>query len=365
MRLTRLRLRNYRNYANLDYSPGPALNILLGRNGQGKTNLLESISLLALSSSPRARRDAELVGPLAPEARVEGELEPLTDERRAAREITIGVPGPEMRTRRRIEVDGVPRRAVDLPGILRAVLFWPEDLSLVKSGPEHRRRLLNQMLVQVQPGYAATLARYARVVEQRNALLKQVASGLQPHSALDVWDEELARHGSPLAAWRAEAVAHLEPLARAWHARVGAGEVLDIAYQGPPAKLAEAVHNSRTEDVRRGVTTSGPHRDDILIRLGAQDARGFASQGQQRTVVVALKLAEAELIELRSGQPPMLLLDDVLSELDGGRRRALLETVGERGQVVITSVETAAFPASMLGGAEVRCIEAGQLVACG
>lgn len=362
MRLRRLSLRNYRNYSQLDFQPGPALNVLLGRNGQGKTNLLESIALLALSSSPRARRDADLVGPLGAEARAVGEVEAASGVRR---EIVVTVPAAELRSRRRILVDGIPRRAVDLPGVMRVVLFWPEDLALVKSGPEHRRRLLNQMLVQIEPGYALALSRYARVLEQRNALLKQVGSGYQPASALDVWDEELCRHGQQIAAWRSTSTNELGPMLSWWHAQLGSGETLEVTYQGPPSDFREAVHNSRAEDVRRGATSVGPHRDDLVIRLQGEDARSFASQGQQRTAVVAIKLAEADLIQARSGAPPILLLDDVLSELDSQRRAALLESVGNRGQVVITSVETSVFPSALLNGSTVNCVQAGHLVACG
>jgi DNA replication and repair protein RecF len=328
-----LELRNYRNYGRLDLEPGPRLNLFLGANGQGKTNLLESVAMLALSSSPRARRDSELVGPLAPEARIAAGVE--TGSRRAEVRISIVLDGE--RARRRIEVDGQGRRAVDLPGLFRVTLFWPDDLNLVKSGPEHRRRLLNQMLVQVEPGYARALGRYSRVLEQRNSLLKQVWSGEQPRSALEVWDLELASLGGEIADARGRAM----------------------------ESLLKAVENSRSEDLRRGSTSVGPHRDDILLKLAGRDARGFASQGQQRTAVVSVKLAEAELVARMTGERPVLLLDDVLSELDGDRRRALLESLGEPGQVVITSVEAEPFPASVIGSSRVRCIEAGRVQSCG
>src|SRR5437660_8671022 len=282
-----LQLRNYRNYARLDLQPGERLNVFLGDNGQGKTNLLESVALLALSSSPRARRDSELVGPLAPEARVAALVE--GGRRQAEIRISIHADGAS-RARRRIEVDGQPRRAVDLPGLFRVTLFWPDDLNLVKSGPEHRRRLLNEMLVQVRPGYARALSRYARVLEQRNSLLKQVAMGEQPPSALDVWDLELARLGEELVAARRQAVADLAVSAAAGHRAISGGEVLELRYAGPPDDLLAAIQSSRREDLRRGTTSIGPHRDDVVVRLDGRDARAFASQGQQRTAVVSIKL---------------------------------------------------------------------------
>jgi DNA replication and repair protein RecF len=361
LRLLGLELRNYRNYNRLDLEPGPRLNLFLGANGQGKTNLLESVAMVALSSSPRARRDAELVGPLAPEARIAA----LVESGSGRSEVRISILLDGDRARRRIEVDGRPRRAVDLPGLFRVTLFWPDDLNLVKSGPEHRRRLLNQMLVQVRPGYARALGRYSRVVEQRNSLLKQVAAGEQPPSALDVWDLELAKTGSEIAQARSHAMEGLAPRATAAHARISGGELLELEYLGPPEDLLQAVDNSRREDLRRGSTGVGPHRDDVVIRIAGREARGFASQGQQRTAVVSMKLAEAELVGEITGERPVLLLDDVLSELDGERRRALLESLGEPGQVVITSVEAEPFPPSVIDSSVVSCIEAGRIQACG
>ena len=153
--------------------------------------------------------------------------------------------------------------------------------------------------------------------------------------------------------------------ATAAHAAISGGERLELEYIGPPADLLGAVENSRAEDLRRGSTSVGPHRDDILIKLAGRDARGFASQGQQRTAVVSVKLAEAELVAQMTGERPVLLLDDVLSELDGERRRALLEALSEPGQVVITSVEAEPFPASVISRSVVRCIEAGRVQGCG
>ncbi|MGH7776364.1 MAG: DNA replication/repair protein RecF [Candidatus Dormibacterales bacterium] len=361
MRVSRLRLRNFRNYGRLDLELGPGLNVFLGPNAQGKTNLLESVALAALSTSPRARRESELIGPLGGEARVEAGVEGAG----GGHVVAISIRSDGERARRTIRVDGAPRRAVDLPGLLTAVLFWPEDLSLVKSGPEHRRRLLNETLVQVEAGHARDLAGYRRVLEQRNSLLKQVAAGRRPPQDLDVWDAELASTGERIARSRGAAVEELEPLAAATHAAVSGGEELRLRYQGPPQDLLEAVQNSRAEDLGRGTTSTGPHRDDVAVTLGGREARGYSSQGQQRTAVVSLKLAEAALIEARTGTPPVLLLDDVLSELDGPRRAALLERVGSGGQVVITSVEGSPFPEAVMAGAAVRCISAGEVTACG
>ena len=244
-------------------------------------------------------------------------------------------------------------------------LFWPDDLGLVKAGPELRRRFLNQMLVQVEPGYARGLAGLRRVLEQRNSLLKRIAAGEGGEDMLDAWDEELVRVGGEIVGARAKATSALEPEAARCHGQIAAGERLEVHYVGPPDNLAEAVHNSRSEDLRRGSTGVGPHRDDLRILLGGQDARSFGSQGQQRTAVVSLKLAEAALMERRTGERPVLLLDDVLSELDGDRRAALLNEVASGGQVIVTSVEAGPFPPELIAAAMVWTVTAGTIEACG
>ncbi|HLZ95580.1 MAG TPA: DNA replication/repair protein RecF [Candidatus Dormibacteraeota bacterium] len=361
MELRRLRLRNHRNYARLDLMPGPGINVFIGPNGQGKTNLLEAVAMLALSSSPRARREIELVGPLGPGARIDAEVE--AHGRRLEVAIALDVEGD--RAKRTIEVDGVRRRGIDLPGHFRVTLFWPDDLGLVKAGPELRRRFLNQMLVQVEPGYARALAGLRRVLEQRNSLLKRIAAGEESAGVLEAWNQELVEYGGEIARARATAVAELRPEAARSHAEIAGGEHLEIAYSGPPDDFAEAVQKSLTDDLRRGVTTVGPHHDDLAISLAGREARSYASQGQQRTAVVSLKLAEADLVAGRTGERPVLLLDDVLSELDAERRTALLRRVANGGQVIVTSAEAGPFPPELMAEARVWNVTNGVIEACG
>jgi DNA replication and repair protein RecF len=361
LRLRSLRLRNHRNYAQLDLVPGPGVNIFIGANGQGKTNLLEAVAMLALSTSPRSRRELELIGPVAPMSRIEAEVESANLKAELA--IILNLEGD--RARRVIEVDGVRRRAFDLPGRFRVTLFWPDDLGLVKAGPEQRRRFLNQMLVQVEPGYARALAGLKRVLEQRNSLLKRMAAGEERGDVLEPWNQELIQLGGEIMAARAAAVLELEPEAAIYHAEIADGERLEIHYQGPPVNLAEAVHNSLAEDLKRGSTTVGPHHDDIRIVLDGREARAYGSQGQQRTAVVSLKLAEAGLVARRTGERPVLLLDDVLSELDAARRAALLRRVAGEGQVIITSVEVDPFPPELIANAMVWTVAEGRIEPCG
>lgn len=363
MLLRHLELRNHRNYAHLELDPGPGVNVFLGANGQGKTNLLESVAMLALSSSPRARREIDLIGPVVPESRIQANVE--SGGRNL--EVTISLVADGERARRAIEVDGVRRRSVDLPGHFRATLFWPDDLGLVKAGPELRRRFLNHMLVQVEPGYAAALAGLKRVLEQRNHLLKTgIGSGqVEGRQVLEAWDEELVKFSSVIVAARERAVRELRPEASRYHALVAEGERLDVSYLGPPDDLAAALREALPEDLRRGSTSIGPHRDDLEVLLDGKPARAFGSQGQQRTSVVSLKLAEAELITRRTGERPVLLLDDVLSELDVQRRTALLRHVESGGQVVITGVESESFPPGLIAGARVWTVTAGRIESCG
>jgi DNA replication and repair protein RecF len=361
LQLRTLRLRNHRNYTHLDLIPGPGVNVFIGANGQGKTNLLEAVAMLALSTSPRARRELELIGPMAPMSRVEGDIEAAGLKAELA--ITLTLEGD--RARRVIEVDGVRRRAFDLPGRFRVTLFWPDDLGLIKAGPELRRRFLNQMLVQVEPGYGRALAGLKRVLEQRNSLLKKIAAGEEGMDVLEAFNQELVRLGTEVAVARSAAVQELEPDVAMYNAEIAGQERLEISYEGPPDNLAEAVHNCLAEDLRRGSTSIGPHHDDLRVLLGGKDARSYASQGQQRTAVVSLKLAEAALVARRTGERPVLLLDDVLSELDSERRSALLSLVAGEGQVVITSVETGPFPTSLLANARVWTVDQGRIQPCG
>jgi len=325
------------------------VNVFIGANGQGKTNLLEAVAMLALSSSPRARREIEVVGPVAQATRIEAEVE--TGGVVVELAIALSIEGD--RAHRVIEVDGARRRAFDLPGHFRVTLFWPDDLGLVKAGPELRRRFLNQMLGR------------KRVLEQRNSLLKRMASGEGGGDVLEAWNEELVRIGGEVSKARARAVRELQPEAARCHAEIASGELLEIEYLGPPADMAEAVQNSLAEDLRRGATSIGPHRDDLRVMLDGREARAYGSQGQQRTAVVSLKLAEAALVAGRTGERPVLLLDDVLSELDGERRAALLRQVAGAGQVIITSVEAGPFPPNLISSARVWSVVGGEIEACG
>jgi DNA replication and repair protein RecF len=342
--LERLRIFAFRNYTEQTVEFGPGINIVGGRNAQGKTNLLEAVATLLLTRSPRASSSADVVAWGSDEALVEARvLRPAAD-----RMLAVG----SGRVTRTATVDGSPRPARDLLGLCPVVLFWPEDLQLVKAGPDTRRRLLDVVLSQLDRRVAADLLRFRHVLEQRNALLRQLRGGSADVDALAGFTRALVESGARIQVARAELIAALGPHGRDALAQIGGGEELGLRYvpdggmdpgaglAAAEAALAATLVRRRDEEIARGATLAGPHRDDLELLLGGRPARSAASQGQQRSIVLALKLAEVRHIASRAGVLPVLLLDDVLSELDPGRRRDLIAGVAAAGlQTLITSSE--------------------------
>ena len=335
MRLDRVWLTDFRSYAALEVDLAPGLTALLGDNGQGKTNLLEAVAWLATLSSFRGAPNEALVRRGAARAviRAQGEAE----GRAILLEAEL-VPGG----RNRVLVNRQPlKRARDLLGALRVTVFAPDDLELVKGGPAERRRYLDDALVATHPRYDALRTEVDKVLKQRNALLKGAGGRLDESAAftLDVWDAKLAEAGGALAAARQDLLARVVPVLQRTYdavahgpAEVAAGYVADWAGVGLAAALAAA----RRDDVRRGVSTVGPHRDDVELSIGGLPARTHASQGEQRSLALALRLASHEVVTEAAGTPPVLLLDDVFSELDPERSDALLANL-PAGQTVLTS----------------------------
>jgi DNA replication and repair protein RecF len=348
--LGQLRIFAFRNYAEQSVEFGRGINVIGGRNAQGKTNLLEAVATLLLSRSPRAASSADVVAWGSDEALLEAQVfRPAADRSLAVRFRRDTATGRVTRT---ATVDGSPRPARDLLGLCPVVLFWPEDLQLVKAGPDGRRRLLDVVLSQLDPRAAADLVRYRHVLEQRNALLRQIRAGTAGRSALDSFSRELVTSGARIQVARAELVRALIPHGREALAQIGGGEELGLRYLpdggmdpdrdrvDAEAALAATLARRRDEEVARGATLAGPHRDDLELLIGGRPARSAASQGQQRSIVLALKLAEVRHIASRAGVMPVLLLDDVLSELDPGRRRDLIAGLATAGlQTLITSSE--------------------------
>jgi len=339
VRLDRLWMQDVRAYRSAELSFAPGLTAVVGPNGAGKTTILEAIGWLATMSSFRGvpneamvRRGAAAAYIRAQVARVEVD----GDGREHLLEAEVPVRG-----RSRLQFDrSRVGRSRDVLGHLRVVVFTPDDLDLVKGGPGERRRMLDDLLVQLHPRYEKLRADLDRVLRQRNALLKQVGGRLPAEAAatLDVWDHKLAEAGTALATARAALTQDLEPLVgTAYDHLAGSPSAVGLTIRPSwEGTLAEALAAGRTEDVRRGVSTVGPHRDDLEITLEAMPARVHGSQGEQRCLTLALRLAARQVIESRTGTGPLLLLDDVLSELDPGRAAALLSLLPAT-QTVITS----------------------------
>lgn len=336
MRVDRVWLTDFRNWRELDLALAPGVTVVTGDNGEGKTTVLEALAYLATLRSFRGAPREALVrhGCSRAVVRAEGER----DGRRLLLEAELHVAG-----RDRVLVNRRPlARARDLLGALRVSVFSPDDLVLVKGPPAARRELLDATVLAVSPRHERTLAELDRILRQRNALLRQAQGRLTPEIAatLDVWDARLAVAGEAVAGLRQRLVERLGPLvAHAYGRLAGEPGSVTIAYRAPWMQgggLAAALLAARDEDLRRGQTTVGPHRDELDVTLDGRPARTGASQGEQRCLALALRLAAHELVTEAVGSPPVLLLDDVFSELDPARARALCAHLPS-GQAVLTT----------------------------
>ncbi|MBQ9189166.1 MAG: DNA replication/repair protein RecF [Clostridia bacterium] len=330
MRIRGLKLSHYRNYDALELSPDPGLNVFEGLNAAGKTNILESIFLCALGRSHRTARDAELLQEHEPF----GGVRLYLDTRGGSRSIRIELCEGE---RKKVYIDdAATSRSGELMGCLNVVMFSPEDLQLVKDGPAERRRFLDMELSQMKPAYYYDLQQYNNALKNRNLLLKETPIR---YDMIELWDEQLARLGSRIIRERTQFVQELSGLAHELHRSMSGGkENLRVTYEPSvpytdEERLAETLQEQLAErlerDIFRGFTSVGPHRDDLGLMLNGRDVRVFGSQGQQRTTALSLKLSEIELIKRTRGERPVLLLDDVFSELDADRQARLLEVVSD------------------------------------
>ena len=342
MHVTELRLQDYRNLTQqLSLSPG--LNIFAGRNAQGKTNLLESIYLCASGRAKRARHDHELVRFGEREAYVQ-----LTVHREAAgrpTQIDIHLRGDRPKG---IAINGAPiRKLADLFGVMLCVIFTPEDLQLIKEGPAERRRFIDMEMCQISRVYVYHLQTYHHVLKQRNSLLKSLkgdrAAARQLHDTISVWDEQLSGHGAKIYNERSGFIDGLNRAAEDIHARLTGGcESLSISYKPNvhPDDFARKLAQSLERDITLGSTSVGIHKDDLHFSVNCIDARVYGSQGQQRTASLSAKLAQIELMTRLAGESPVLLLDDVLSELDENRQACLMQSInGTQAIITCTGVE--------------------------
>jgi DNA replication and repair protein RecF len=394
MFLAHLSLTNFRNYVRSELDFSTPVTIVLGANAQGKTNLLEAAYYLATAGSPRARTDRELINWLAndespPFARLEGRIEGSD----ALRELSIVLLLPGDRLQKEIRVNGVKRRAVDLIGQLKTVLFMPEDIDLIAGSPDARRRYLDSAISQIDRGYSRSLHEYNRVLVQRNSLLRRLRDHPGDPRQLEFWDQRLTEHGSRLLAARLATVTQLDELLQDIHGSLTGGqERLHLRYRSTlpldgedwplsygqlslgmapsmntpdratiKAAFDEQLRARRGEELERGMSLFGPHRDDLRFLVAGVDMCIYGSRGQQRTIAISLKLAEMQLIRSETGEEPILLLDDVMSELDEGRRQYLMDAVRGDQQVLITATDLESFAPPFLKRAELWRIQEGTI----
>ncbi len=388
MRLKRLSLTNFRSFTRLDVDlPGRIL-LLLGDNAQGKTSLLEAIFYLATFSSFHTQTDRQLVSFSANEesmqvARIVAEVEKKNKTTRMEiRLILEEGSNSSPRLRKEILVDGVKRKAVEALGESNAVIFLPQMMRILEGSPEDRRRYINMVISQVIPGYGQALGLYARALEQRNALLKLLAERGGDASQLDYWDTLLAEHGATIISGRITALRELEKTASEIHQNLTAGdELLRISYlpSFPPQPLTlpneddqhfydeiregflKKISSLRKEEIQRGVTTNGPHRDELRILSNGIDLGDYGSRGQLRTALLATKLAEVEWMRIRTGECPILLLDETLAELDPRRRNDLLNSLQGMEQVILTATDLSHFSEDFTQKAALWKVSAGSI----
>ena len=327
-----LELKNYRNYEKLHIEFDSGTNILYGDNAQGKTNILESIYVCATSKSHRGSKDREIIHFNDEESHIKL----LVDKKGVETRIDMHL---KKNKAKGIAIGGIPiRKASELFGNINVVFFSPEDLNIIKNGPAERRRFLDMELCQLDKVYTAQLVGYNKILAQRNRLLKDLPFRPEYEDTLPVWDMQLVKYGQELMKIRKKFLEELNELIRGIHERLTGGrERLEISYEPDtdPESFETVLSEVREKDVKNKVSTRGPHRDDIMFLVNGIDIRKYGSQGQQRSAALSLKLSEIEMIRREIRDTPILLLDDVLSELDGGRQNHLLESI-KNIQTIIT-----------------------------
>jgi DNA replication and repair protein RecF len=394
--LDTLDLTDYRNYGELHLALGSGRFVLAGDNAQGKSNLCEAIRLLATMRSFRAGTDRELVRFGAPGyfarvaaqvSRVEGPLQleivisapPTSDDpvfgepeqTSLAPPLPAGMPTA---ARKRIKVNGVARRAIDCVGLVTVVLFEPADLDLVIGPPSGRRHFMDVTLCQISRSYCRNLSQFQRIITQRGALLRRIRDNQDDPRALTYWDQQLAEMAVPIITERAGLITRCMPTADEVALKLG-GTGLRLVYlpsfavdpelpqATAVAAFVEKLASLRRREIAQGVNLLGPHRDDLAFLEGAINLATYGSRGQQRGAALALKLAELEAIETETGDQPILVLDDVLSELDPARRVALLASVSAIDQVILTTAEPDSLPPDYVAAAQVLNVRAGAIQA--
>lgn len=332
MHIKKIKINNYRNYNEAEISFHEKMNILYGDNAQGKTNILESIYICATTKSHQGSKDKEIIKMGCDEAHVKMYIEKEGLEHYIDLHLKKNKP-------KGIAVNGIPiKRSAELMGIINIVLFSPEDLNIIKNGPSERRRFIDMELCQLSRIYLDNLYRYSKVLNQRNHLLKQISYNESLKETLSVWDEQLIKYGTEIIKERKEFIEQINNISADIHKKLtGEKEFLNIQYEPnvDVEEFADKLYKNYNRDIYYQITHTGPHRDDIKFISNDMDLRTYGSQGQKRTAALSLKLSEIEIVKKKTGDIPVLLLDDVLSELDRSRQNYLLESIDDV-QTIIT-----------------------------
>ena len=370
MRVTDLALEDFRSYADVSLAFGRGITAFIGQNGAGKTNLLEAMHLAARGDSPRAHDDTELVRWGAQTGRVRVEVDRAEGHRRIEL-VLFSPPEGERRRPRRYLLDGAGKRADDVAGELVVVAFFPEDVDLLGAAPGARRRYLDAMLSQIERAHRRETRELQRVLEQRNALLRAAREEMTlSEDEIAFWDRELVRLSASISLRRARLVDELAPAFHDATARFSGSAGLEIAYGGQAngatleersAAYERLLVEKRERERWQGTTLVGPHRDDLLVTAGGRALPSFASRGEHRSAVLSLKLAEAAWLTSRVGETPVFLLDDVLSELDPGRREALAAAIPAGAQAFLTAATSGALPDGLRDEANLIPVRRGEV----
>ena len=326
-----IKLENFRNYESLELSFEKGTNILYGDNAQGKTNILEALYLSGTTKSHRGTKDRDVIQ----FGYDESHIETIIEKRNIDFQIDMHL---KKNSPKGIAIDKVPiRRAGELFGIVHFVFFSPEDLNIIKEGPAGRRRFIDLELSQLDKIYLNNLSNYNRIINQRNSLLKDIYGQRNLIETLDIWDMQLVKYGSLIIKGRKSFIEKINTIISDIHSRLTGGiENIKVCYV-PDVDVndfEEEVRNSRQKDIKYKVTGKGPHKDDLIFLINDNDVRKYGSQGQQRTAALSLKLSEIELVKLVIKDTPVLLLDDVLSELDSNRQNFLINSIGDIQTIV-------------------------------
>lgn len=384
MHLSHLSLKNFRNYADTELDLSPGLSVFRGGNAQGKSNLLEAIYLLALTKSTRAENERDVIRFEAAEETPYTRLIGIA-QRKDGRQVEVqvdmaiapGQPGsPNGVYQKRIRVNGLPKPAAQVVGTIAAVLFSADDLSLISGSPANRRRYMDVLLSQVDREYLKVLQRYQKVMTQRNHLLKRIREGLAGQDELTFWNDELSQQGARITERRRTAMESLASLASDAYASMAAedGELVvtyepSIDQTGTPEEVAAYISTRlatvRTREIQMAQTLVGPHRDELRTTIGGVDVSQYGSRGQIRTVALSLRLAEAGYLTQTLGEEPILLLDDVLSELDEARQLRVLEAACGAEQALMTMVDGERHPSELKEAVATFWIEAGAITQVG